>query len=542
MSQSGFYRAFEERYRGSRELIRSRLEAYRPFIEPLAQVYPAAKTIDLGCGRGEWLELMQDCGFTAHGVDIDRGMLEACHARGLSVTKGDAIEYLKILGAQTQGVVSGFHIAEHITFKKLETLVINALRVLKPGGLLILETPNPENLQVGTCNFYLDPTHNRPIPPLLLSFIPEHYGYARTRIVRLQEAEGLVAREYLELMEVLNGVSPDYAVIAQKSAAPTILEQFDAAFAMPYGIELHQLAGRYNHMICNALEQADQRLHACEAQGEQVIQTLESTRQDALQVAMQAQQAAQQAEERAAHAEQQQVQSQSRITDLDTALSATRRELHDVHQANHRHWQLADARQKLILAMQENIADLESTLAATQGQLQNTLQANHLHWALAERRQQHIDALLNSLSWRMTAPLRLTVSVLVFPIHKLRELANATLKHTIEIAQRPLSFVMAKVLRRPQFSKQLNEWLLRRYPALHGQLLQVARRHGVVPPPPKRRGMKPQTINANAALITASAETGININAPRLRTLTPHARIIYADLKAALAQKAGGKR
>ena len=550
MSQSGFYRAFEERYRGSRELIRSRLEAYRPFIEPLAQVYPAAKTIDLGCGRGEWLELMQDCGFTAHGVDIDREMLAACNERGLSVTKGDAIEYLKILGAQTQAIVSGFHIAEHIPFKKLETLVINALRVLKPGGLLILETPNPENIQVGTCNFYLDPTHTRPIPPLLLAFIPEHYGYARTRIVRLQEEEGTVQRIRLALMDVLDGVSPDYAVIAQKSAAPAVLESFDSAFAMPYGIELSELAGRYNHMLHIGMEQADQRLNACEAQGEQVLQVLESTRQEALQVAMQAQQAQQQAEERS-------TQSHSRIVELETALATTRQELNEIHRVNHHHWQLAEARQRATVALQESLSNAETALAATESALvatetalvtaQNELSAahhaNHHHWLLAEQRQQRIDALLKSISWRITAPLRFIMLVLViYPLRGLRSFTNFILKHIIEIAQRPLSWLMAKVLEQRRFSDQLNNWLLRRYPTLHGQLLDIARRNGLMPtasPQPAKKHSP--NYDAAAPIDTTDTTNAAPIMAadddPQLQALPQHVRAIYLDLHSALTQQ-----
>ena len=136
MSSTDFYRAFEERYRGSRELIRQRLQAYAPFIGPLRSLYQPAPAIDLGCGRGEWLELLQDAGFQPHGVDLDAGMLAACTERGLPVTQGDAIAYLQALGDASQCIVSGFHLAEHMAFSDLETLVSEALRVLKPGGTL----------------------------------------------------------------------------------------------------------------------------------------------------------------------------------------------------------------------------------------------------------------------------------------------------------------------------------------------------------------------------------------------------------------------
>jgi len=84
MSDS-FYRAFEEKYCGPRSLIKSRLEAYRPFITPLLIGFPNAHAIDLGCGRGEWLELLQENQFEAQGVNLDDGMLAACTELGLNV-------------------------------------------------------------------------------------------------------------------------------------------------------------------------------------------------------------------------------------------------------------------------------------------------------------------------------------------------------------------------------------------------------------------------------------------------------------------------
>ena len=180
-----FYRQFEDRHRGSRELILSRLQAYLPFITPLQQSYDAPLAIDLGCGRGEWLELITQAGFIATGVDLDEQMLLACHERGLTVQCQDAINALKNLPSDSQMLVSGFHLAEHLLFSDLQELVKEAFRVLKTGGLLILETPNPENIVVGSSNFYLDPSHHHPLPPLLLSFLPEFYGFDRVKVLLL---------------------------------------------------------------------------------------------------------------------------------------------------------------------------------------------------------------------------------------------------------------------------------------------------------------------------------------------------------------------
>jgi O-antigen chain-terminating methyltransferase len=257
MKEDSFYRAFEDRYRGSRELIKERLRVYLPLINPLKDIYGECSVLDLGCGRGEWLDLMGEAGFKAHGVDIDEGMLAACRERGLSVETQDAIAALHQIPDESLMIVSGFHIAEHISFDALQETVKEALRVLKPAGLLILETPNPENLIVGTSSFYLDPTHQRPLPPLLLSFLPEHAGFSRTKILRLQESPDLSSASDVHLLQVLGGVSPDYAVVAQKCAPQERLELFDSAFNVQYGLTLEMLSTRYETGLQARIEQAE---------------------------------------------------------------------------------------------------------------------------------------------------------------------------------------------------------------------------------------------------------------------------------------------
>ena len=242
----GFYSAFEERYRGPRSLIKARLQVYISFVEPLKKIYQDLKTIDLGCGRGEWLELLTELGFDAHGVDVEDQMLGPCRELHLNVQLKDALEALRSLADESQVVVSGFHIAEHISFSDLQNLVQEALRVLKPAGLLILETPNPENILVGTTNFYLDPTHIRPIPPLLLSFLPEFYGFERVKILRLQEALDIKGTPFTSLIDVLAGVSPDYSVVAQKSNSQELLAIFDQPFGVEYGVTLGELSEKYD--------------------------------------------------------------------------------------------------------------------------------------------------------------------------------------------------------------------------------------------------------------------------------------------------------
>jgi len=248
-----FYRALEERFRGSRACVRSRHEVYLPLVRPLLGFYPAAPVLDLACGRGEWLELMREQGFAVLGVDLDEHMLEACHKLDLNVHTADALEFLRNLPNESQAVVSAFHFVEHIPFASLMDLVCEALRVLKPAGLLILETQNPENPLVGACGFYLDPTHQRPLPPQLLDFLPEYAGFARTKVVRLQESAALAADPALDLLSVFVGASPDYAVVAQKSAAPDLLAEFEPFFAAEFGLTLAELAHRYHQQALERL-------------------------------------------------------------------------------------------------------------------------------------------------------------------------------------------------------------------------------------------------------------------------------------------------
>ena len=277
MSENSFYRAFEDRHRGSRELIKSRLDVYRPFIEPLINAEEISFGIDLGCGRGEWLEILGEIGVSALGVDLDQGMLSACTERGLKAIQGDAIAYLATLEDESQLVVSAFHVVEHISFDQLQNLVQEAHRVLKPGGLLIMETPNPENIMVATCSFYLDPTHTRPIPPDLLLFLTEFCNFSRSKILRLQEGAQTKQSTTLNLNHVLGGASPDYAVIAQKTAADDIQSKCDRAFSLEYGVDTVTLANNYSDQqnqkfeaMQYGLQQAESRAQQAESRAQQV--------------------------------------------------------------------------------------------------------------------------------------------------------------------------------------------------------------------------------------------------------------------------------
>jgi len=265
MSTKDFYRAFEEKHRGSRELIKERVSIYLPFVLPLKNLYPNMTSLDIGCGRGEWLELLKDNNILSQGIDLDEGMLEACHILDLNVQKGEGIAYLKAQKDESMSLITAFHVVEHISFEELQELTQEALRVLTPGGILIMETPNPENIKVATENFYLDPTHIKPIPSELLSFLTNFYGYTRTKVLRLQESKELIKQENINLVQVIEGASPDYAVIAQKKADDNILKHFDSIFKKDFGLSLNTLAEKFEHRLSKIETNANEAKLTAEA-------------------------------------------------------------------------------------------------------------------------------------------------------------------------------------------------------------------------------------------------------------------------------------
>jgi len=225
-----FYISFEDRFRGTREDIKNRLAIYIPLVKDARAATAFAPALDLGCGRGEWLEILREQEITSRGVDLNHSMLAQCHANGLDVTQADAVDYLRSLARDSLSAVTAMHLVEHIPFRRVVVLLDEVLRVLKPGGVAIFETPNPENLVVGACNFYLDPTHLNPIPPQTLQYIVEARGFVRSRIERLNVAvlnnpfiglHQLTQMEDVQLMRKLLEDTyfgpPDYALIAYKA-------------------------------------------------------------------------------------------------------------------------------------------------------------------------------------------------------------------------------------------------------------------------------------------------------------------------------------
>jgi SAM-dependent methyltransferase len=184
-SLDAFYATFEDRFRGPRDEIKKRVAVYLPIVEAAAAGKPDAPVLDVGCGRGEWLELLNEHGLRARGIDSNRIMVMRCKELDLDVVEADVLEWLRKLDADSLGAVTGFHIIEHLPYRTLLSLFDETLRVLKPGGVAIFETPNPENLVVAACNFYYDPTHRHPLPPEPMRYLAETRGFECVEIKRL---------------------------------------------------------------------------------------------------------------------------------------------------------------------------------------------------------------------------------------------------------------------------------------------------------------------------------------------------------------------
>ena len=182
-----FYVEFEDRFRGSREDIKKRVEVYLPYLENLPFKKEEMKIIDVGCGRGEWIELLAENGYDAQGIDLNRIMVAKSQELGLDVMEADVIEHLKSLADKSLHVITGFHIIEHLPFEVLMKMYEESFRVLKPGGMVIFETPNPENILVGACSFYMDPTHINPLVPDSMQFIIKYKGFENIEIKRLHK-------------------------------------------------------------------------------------------------------------------------------------------------------------------------------------------------------------------------------------------------------------------------------------------------------------------------------------------------------------------
>jgi len=225
--EKDFYRNLEDQFRGSRDSIKERVLVYQGFLDLLLESLPEHRSLDLGCGRGELLELLTDLGFKAQGVDIDEGMLRACQALKLDAIQKDALEALRDCSSNSLAIVSALHVVEHLPLETLMAIMREAHRVLMPGGLLLMETPNPENIYTGILYFHMDPSHLKPIPPELLAFMSKQSGFENSSVIRLNHGGQASKAKNPSVQDIIFSVSPDYAVLAQKEGGVNLRRRVD---------------------------------------------------------------------------------------------------------------------------------------------------------------------------------------------------------------------------------------------------------------------------------------------------------------------------
>ena len=208
------YVAFEQRFRGSSEELTERLVSYLPYFEKREPV------VDLGCGRGEFLALLDQAGIEARGVDDNHEMVQASRTRGLSVEEADLMIYVRELDSGSTGGLFAAQVIEHLPPPRIRELLAECHRVLRPDGRLVLETVNPRSVSAFIESFLRDLTHEKPLHPETLEFLLRASGFRDVTIV--------YANPVSERGRLLG-------VTAEDSNADTLNRNFEKLNAFLYG-------------------------------------------------------------------------------------------------------------------------------------------------------------------------------------------------------------------------------------------------------------------------------------------------------------------
>jgi 2-polyprenyl-3-methyl-5-hydroxy-6-metoxy-1,4-benzoquinol methylase len=206
------YGRFAERFRGPEEYVQNGQRFYLPYFTGRHAV------LDIGCGRGEFLALMRDEGIAARGIDLSQESVGLCRHKGLQAETADLFAYLVSLPEASLDGIFSSQVVEHLPPESLPEMIRLAASRLERGGVLAIETPNPECLAIFASHFYLDPTHTRPVPHGLLVFYMEECGLGGIQVHRLSPAiESMPALASLpnDFREAFFG-GLDYAIIAKK--------------------------------------------------------------------------------------------------------------------------------------------------------------------------------------------------------------------------------------------------------------------------------------------------------------------------------------
>ena len=204
---------FAEVFRGPEDRIREHQRKHAARFVGAAQ-----EVLDIGCGRGEFLEAARELGVAARGVDSSEECVALCASKGLAAERADLFEFLAALPDRSLGGAFCSQVIEHLPPNRVPVLVALLAAKLHPGGLAIIETPNPECLAIFATHFYIDPTHTRPVPAPLLRFYLEEAGFGGIEVERLEPAvHSMPALQELRapMREAFFG-GLDYAILARR--------------------------------------------------------------------------------------------------------------------------------------------------------------------------------------------------------------------------------------------------------------------------------------------------------------------------------------
>jgi len=214
------YISLEDHFRGDKATVRQRQMEYLPYISHI--VSDQFPLIDLGCGRGEWLQVLKENRLSARGIDSNTACVAECTENGLSASLGELLDTLTQLPDASCGSITMFQVLEHLPFDVVVNVLREARRVLIPGGVFIGEVPNSETLRVGASTFWIDPTHQRPLFPAVLAFLASSVGFSgvtgkySSPLAPTPDLTGLpdsATKTILDLHHAINGPG-DFALIA----------------------------------------------------------------------------------------------------------------------------------------------------------------------------------------------------------------------------------------------------------------------------------------------------------------------------------------
>ena len=259
---SDYYHDFENRFRGDRDKIFNIFSSYEPLIDIAIDGKPSPVLIDVGCGRGEWLQRCQNKFYKSIGIESDSYMVKTCRDHGLFVIEGDAIDELSKFESNSISIITIFHLIEHLEYNKLIKLIVECQRILSEDGVLIMETPSIDNLIVSTKSFYIDHTHITPINADAISFYLEKAGFSNVKYYYING--GPLQDAYpLKVTRILNGVAQDLCIIATKTEI-----QFNKIFSncrywesdLNIGLTLFEAAIEFDTEL-ESLKQSSQNLN-----------------------------------------------------------------------------------------------------------------------------------------------------------------------------------------------------------------------------------------------------------------------------------------